>query len=94
MALVLAGRTFDTTNDLRLYIEFICDNAELGEIISDEVVMAVLHLHPDWPTLSSGMTAVAVDDQKQLTVCVGEDDTARVDWRNVLADLSLVSKVG
>ena len=94
MALTLAGRTFDTTNDLRLYVQMICDNAELGEIISDDVVLAVLRLHPDWPTLSLGMTAVAVNDQKQLTVCVGEEDTAQVDWRSVLANLSLISKVG
>lgn len=93
MALMLAGRTFDNTSELRLHIEFICDNAEIGEIISDDVVLAVLRLHPDWPTLSAGMTAVALNDQKQLTVCVGEEDTAHVDWRSVLANLSLLSKV-
>jgi hypothetical protein len=87
MAIALGSRSFDSPQDVKHYIERLLDQAELGELISDDVVLALLRLHPRWLQLSSGMTAVAaaiVGGQKDVAICFGEDDVAAIDWRAML----------
>ncbi len=87
MAIALGSRLFESPQDVERYIETLIDQAELGELIADDVVLSLLRLHPRWLQLSSGMTAVAaaiIGEKKDVAICFGEDDVAAIDWRAML----------
>ena len=87
MAIALGSRRFQSPADVERYIERLIDQAELGELIADDVVWSLLRMHPRWLQLSSGMTAVAaaiVNQKKDVALCFGEDDVAAIDWRAML----------
>jgi hypothetical protein len=88
-AITLGSQSFESSKEVKRHIERVLDDAELGELITDDVVLALLRLHPQWIRLSSGMTAVAaaiVDKKKDVAICFGEEDVVSINWRGMLDD--------
>lgn len=51
---ILGGRAFRTKADIQAHIRSVRDETPLGQPISDETVLALLQLHPEWDEKTAG----------------------------------------
>lgn len=50
----LGGAAFRTKADIQLHVRGVRDATPLGHPVEDEVVLALMQLHPDWETKTNG----------------------------------------
>ena len=51
---VLGSVAFRTKADIQLHVRAVRDSTPLGHPVEDEVVLALMQLHPDWEAKTSG----------------------------------------
>jgi hypothetical protein len=91
---VLGNRVFRTKADITAHVRQVRDAAVLGEPVTDEVVLALLRLHPEWDekTAGGGWVGTALIDHpakprptKEIAICFDDSDkVVDISWTKLL----------
>lgn len=91
---VVGGRAFRTKADVQAHVRQVRDETPLGGRITDEVVIALLQLHPDWlsKTEGGGWPGTALIDHpaksrptKEIAILFsGTDKVVDISWTKLL----------
>ena len=92
----VAGVPFPTKDAIRDHIRAVRDRTPLGAEIDDDVVLWLLHRHPQWDEKSQGMTFVgtamiqgspAAPARKEIAILRGDLAPMDISWTKLLARL-------